>query len=116
MEDAMSIDLDALNDIMKMLPDTPETSEKRKNALTRDDVMIIAKVVQAMGHKTCAMGFEPEEIDKLKTILNIVNRGILGIGWLIVATVTVACLTGIGWAMKHGIVEVVETAKKGAGK
>jgi hypothetical protein len=112
----MSIDLEDLQEIMALLPETPGGAEKRRNSLTRDDVLVIAKIVNSMSHKTCAMGFTPDEISKVKTMINIVNRGILGIGWLIVSTLVVAAMAGIGWAIKHGVIEAAETAKKGVGK
>jgi hypothetical protein len=40
-----------------------------------------------------------------------VNAGILGIGWLVVSSIVVAIIGFAGWAAKHGIVEMVNSAK-----
>lgn len=113
---SINIDLNELSEIMAMLPDTSGQGEQRKNALTRADVMVIAKIVQATSHKVCAMSFTPEEVGKVKTVLSICNKGILGVGWTIMTTIVVAALTAAGWAIKHGIMDIADSAKKGIGK
>lgn len=112
----LKIDLAEFEEIMNLLPDGKDHHEQRKNSLTREDALVIAKIVQALSHSTCAMGFTRDEISKIKTVISIANKGILGIGWIIVSTIVVACITGIGWAIKHGIVDIAETAKKGVGE
>lgn len=103
MAEEMSIDLGDLQEIMKMIPEVPAGVEQRKNALTRDDIMIIAKIVQAMSHNSCAMGFTTEEIGRIKTALNLVNKGILGVGWLIIAAITAGVIKATWWGIQHGI-------------
>ncbi len=114
MPDEMSIALEDLQEIMEMLPDPPASGEKRHNALTRDDVLIIAKIIQAMSHNECSMGLTPEEIGKIKTAVQLVNKGILGIGWLILAAVVAGLLKATWWGVQHGILEAADTAQKAA--
>lgn len=114
--DAINIDLEDLQEIMNKLPDQREGTEKRKYALTKDDVLIIAQVVQAVSHKSCAMGFEVDEIKRLKGFVRTVNGGILAIGYAILATIGAGLVSITIWAVKHGILEVVDTTKKGVGK
>ncbi len=109
--ETVSINIDDLQEIMDSLPESPAGSEKRRNVLTKDDILIIAKVVQAVSHNSCAMGFTAEEIGKVKGFIRAVNAGILGIGWLIVSSLVVALLGFAGWAAKHGIVEMVGNSK-----
>jgi hypothetical protein len=111
-DEDISIDLKALDDIMSDLTDAPENSEKRKNALTKNDVLIIAKIVKAMSHTTCAMGFEPEEIAKVKTILKVLNGGILAVGYSILAAVGAGMVALSVWSIKHGILELTHTGGK----
>ena len=109
--DAVSINLDDLQEIMDSLLEAPAGSEKRRNVLTKDDVLVIARVVQAVSHNQCAMGFTAEEIGKVKGFIRAVNAGILGIGWLIVSSFVAAIIGFAGWAAKHGIIEMVNSAK-----
>ena len=116
MTDAINIDLEDLQEIMDGLTDVPEGSEKRRNALTKDDILVIARVVQAVSHKSCAMGFTSNEISMIKRFVGTMNKGILAVGYAILAAVG-AGLVSIGWwAVKHGIIEVAQSAQKGAGK
>lgn len=110
MPEDMSIDLIELQEILKLLPEPPIDGEKRSNALTQSDVLIIAKIVQAMSHTSCAMGLTPEEIGRLKTALSIVNKSILGIGWLIIAAIAGGLIRATWWGIQHGI--LLEAAKK----
>ena len=116
MPEPMNIDLEELQEILRMIPEPPNAGEKRQNALTHDDIVVIAKIVQSMSHKSCAMGFQPEEIARVKTILSIMNKSILGIGWLVVATITAAILKAAWWGIAHGVIETADVAKKGLGK
>jgi len=115
MTEPINIDLTELQDIMDELADTPEGGEKRRNALTRDDILIIAKVVQAVSHKSCAMGFEPAEIALLKRTIKTINGGILAVGYAFLAAIGAGLVTVIAWAIKHGIIEAAQSAGK-AGK
>lgn len=110
MPEEMSIDLVDLQEILKLLPDTPPGGEKRTNALTQSDVLIIAKIVQAMSHTSCAMGLTPEEIGRLKTALSIVNKSILGIGWLIIAAIVGGLMKATWWGIQHGL--LLDAVKK----
>lgn len=116
MADSISIDLTDLKDIMDDLLDAPPGSEHRRNALTKDDILIIARVVQAVSHQSCAMGFEPDEIKKIKSFVKTVNGGILAVGYAILATLGAGVVTVIVWAVKHGILEIAQGAQKGVGK
>ena len=109
----ISIDLTDLEDIMEDLTDGPAGEEKRKNVLTRSDVLVIARIVQAVSHKTCAMGFTPDEIGKVKTALKVLNGGILAVGYSILAAVGAGIVAVVVWAVKHGILELTQTAAKG---
>jgi hypothetical protein len=114
---AINIDLEELQDIMEDLQEAPAGSEKRRNALTRDDIMIIARVVQAVSHKSCTRGLTEDEVGKWKFVCGTFNKGILAVGWLLVAAVIGGIMRGAWWAVQHGIMEVAtEAAKKGAGK
>ncbi len=113
---AVNIDLLELQDIMDDLQDPPPGAEKRKNALTKDDIIIIARIVQAVSHKSCTRGLTEDEVDKWKFMVNAFNKGILAIGWLVLSTVVVACLSAAGWAIKHGIIEIAGSANKGVPK
>lgn len=112
----INIDLEDLKDIMDDLGDAPAGGEKRRNALTKEDILIIARVVQAVSHQSCAMGFEPEEIRKLKQVIKTVNGGILAVGYAILAAFGAGIVSVTIWAVKHGILEVAQNAQKGAGK
>ena len=112
MSDPVSISLDDLQDIMEDLPDTPINGEKRKNALTKDDIIIIARIVQAVSHKSCAMGFTADEITLVKKIVNTMNKGILAVGYAIIAAVGAGIVSVSWWAIKHGIVEVAQKGGK----
>lgn len=116
MTDAISINLEELQEIMDKLPEPPPGAEKRKHALTKDDVLIIAQVVQAVSHKSCAMGFTVEEIKTVKGVISTVNKGILVVGYAILTALGAGVVTLIGWAVKHGIMDMAQTAQKGAGK
>lgn len=107
--DAVSINLEDLQEIMDSLPDSPAGSEKRRNVLTNDDVLIIARVVRAVSHNSCAMGFTGEEISRVKGFLRLVNGGILAIGYAILAAIGAGLVTVSMWAVKHGIMDVVKT-------
>lgn len=111
----VAVDLAELQEIMDDLSDAPPEGEKRKNALTKDDVLIIAKIVQAVSHKSCAMGLTADEIGTLKTAIKTMNKGILVVGYAILGAVGAGIVSLIAWAVKHGILEVASVAGK-AGK
>lgn len=113
---ALNIDLLDLQEIMDELPDPVSGSEKRKHALTKDDIVIIARIVQSVSHKSCTRGLTEDEVGKWKFLCGAFNKGILAVGWLVVAAIVGGILKASWWAVQHGIVEVTETAKKGAGK
>lgn len=113
--DPINISLTALQDIMDDLPENPD-GERRRNNLTRDDVLIIARVVQAVSHERCAMGFTPEEITRIKSVMNILNKGILAIGYSVLAAIGAALVSAVIWSVKHGILEAAQTTKQGVGK
>lgn len=111
MPDSVSINLEDLQDIMDSLPETPAGQEKRRNVLTKDDVLVIARVVQAVSHNQCAMGFTSEEIGRVKSFLRLVNGGILAIGYAILAAIGAGIVSISVWAAKHGIAEIAKGAK-----
>lgn len=110
--DDVVLSLKSLNEIMAELPEAPEGAEKRKNVLTKDDVMIIARIVQAVSHTSCAMGLTEEEIGTVKRLVSGLNKSILVIGYAILTAIG-AGIVSIGlWAIKHGIVEVAQKGGK----
>lgn len=111
--ESVSINIEDLQEIMDGLPDAPAGSEKRRNVLTKEDVLVIARVVQAVSHNSCAMGFTPEEISRVKGFLRLVNGSILAIGYAILAAFGAGIVSVSIWAAKHGIAEI---ASKGAAK
>lgn len=116
MHDSINIDLNELQEIMEGLPDPPGGTEKRAHALTRDDIIIIARIIKAVSHKSCTLKLTEDEVGKWKFLCGAFNKGILAIGWLIVAAVVGGILKGTWWAVQHGVIDVAETARKGAGK
>ena len=108
MPDAIKIDLTELQAIMDGLPPQPAGAEKRKHALTPDDIIIIAKVVQAVSHKSCAMGFTPDEISTVKRLVGTMNKGILVVGYAIMAAVG----AGVVWILKNGIADAFHKGAK----
>lgn len=109
--ETIKIDLEELQEIMDEIGDTPVGSEKRKNTLTPADVLIIAKIVQAVSHKSCAMGLTKEEISTVKRVVGTMNKGILVVGYAILSAIGAGIVSLIWWSVKHGIIEV---ANKGA--
>lgn len=101
----VNVDLETLQQIMDKLPDPPPGGMQRKNALTKDDIMIIAEVVAAVGHGKCAMGFTADEISTIKKLVKTLNGSILAIGYAFLAAIGAGLFALIGWAVKHGIVE-----------
>lgn len=116
MPEPISIDLTDLQDIMDELPDAPTDGEKRRNNLTKNDILIIARVVQAVSHKSCAVGFTRDEITRIKQITGALNKGILAVGYAVLAAVGAGIVSVSAWAIKHGIFEIAQSAGKGAGK
>lgn len=116
MPETVSINLTDLQDIMDDLSEAPHGGEKRKNSLTKDDIMIIARVVQAVSHKSCSMGFTIDEISTVKRVITTVNKGILAVGYAFLAAIGAGAVSAVIWAVKHGIIEVAASAQKGAGK
>jgi hypothetical protein len=108
----LNINLTELNDIMDELEDTTSTIEKRKNSLTRDDILIIARLIQSMSGKTCTMGLTPEEIGTIKSAIKTMNRGILVVGYAILGAIGAGIVTVTVWAIKHGIIEVASATGK----
>lgn len=111
-EAAINIDLTDLQEIMDKLPDPPPGSEKRQNALTKSDVLIIAQIVRVVSHKSCAMGFTQDEITTVKRVILNMNRGILVVGYSILTAIGAGMVSLIWWSVKHGLIEVA----KGPGK
>jgi len=112
--DRVKIDIDELHEIMDDL-DAPD-NEKRKNSLTKDDILVIAKVVQAVSHNTCAMGFTPDEINMVKRIVGTLNKGILVVGYAVLGAIGAGIVSITVWAVKHGIIEVAQNGSKVVGK
>lgn len=106
-DDTMTINLDDLQEIMDDL-DYPAASpaERRKHSLTRDDVLIIARIIQATSGQSCSMGLEQDEITTIKKFVSVVNRGAWAIGWMVVAAIVAGVLSLIGLGAKYGIHEI----------
>lgn len=109
MSESTVIDLEELQEIMELLPEQSKT-ENRKNALTRDDVLVIARVVQAISHKTCPR-FTADEVTFIKKIVNTVNKGILAVGYAVLAAIGAGLVSLAWWAAKHGIAEIAKGGK-----
>lgn len=116
MTDRIRIDLTDLQDIMDELPDPATGGENRKHSLTKNDIMLIARIVTAVSHKTCAVGFTPDEIVLVKRLVGTMNKGILLVGYAILGAVTSGAVAVIGtvtwWTIKHGIIELSKGASK----
>lgn len=109
-EAAMSINLDDLKEIMDDLE--PSTGERRKNNLTKDDVLIIARIIQATSGQTCNMGLEEKEITAIKKIVSVIDRGALAVGWLVVSTIVMGIISLIALGVKHGIYDIATKGVK----
>ena len=114
-EKEVQIDLEELQDIIDSLG-APDGSEPRKHILTQADIIVIARVVKAVSHKECTRGLTTDEVEKWKFLCNAFNKGILAIGWLVIAAIVGGIIKFAWWATQHGVVEMVETTKKGVGK
>lgn len=110
MSEATIIDLDDLQEIMSSLPEPPG-EEKRRNTLTRDDVIVIARIVRAVSHKVCPR-FTPEEITLVKRVVSTLNKGILAVGYAVLAAIGAGIVSIAWWAVKHGIAEVAAKGGK----
>lgn len=114
MDDAITINLDDLKEIMDDLDShaSANPAERRKHSLTRDDVLIIARIIQATSGQTCSMGLEEGEISTLKKFVSVVNRGAWAIGWLVVSTLVVGVMSILGMGIKYGIHEIATKGVK----
>lgn len=101
------IDLDEYQAIMEGLP-APAKGERRQHSLTRDDILVIAKIVKATAHQTCALGFSSEEVKQVQTVIRTVNKGILVVGYAILAAVGAALVAATGWAVRMGIADLTK--------
>ena len=86
-DDKLTINLEDLQDIMSELPDTPDGSEKRRNALTKDDILIIARIVKAVGHQQCGR-FTEDEVITVKKHIGYFNKTATAIGTAILFVIT----------------------------
>ena len=80
------VDIDELQDIMDELPEAPDGGEKRKNALTKDDVLIIARVVKAVSHQKCER-FSDDEVQTVRRFTIIINKTANAIGMAVLVAV-----------------------------
>lgn len=110
--DNVNIDLSDLQEIMNEIGEVPVGSDKRKNTLTPADVLIIAKIVQAVSHKSCAMGLTKEEISVVKRVIGTMNKGMLVVGYTILSAIGAGIVSLVWWGVKHGIVEVANKGVK----
>ncbi len=83
----LTVDLEDLQDIMNELPDTPNTAERRKNALTKDDILIIAHVVKAVSRSQCGR-FTDDEVITMKKHIGYFNKTANAIGTAILFVLT----------------------------
>ncbi len=93
------VDIDELLDIMDELPEAPDGVEKRKNALTKDDVLIIAHVVKAVSHQKCER-FSDDEVQTVRRFTILINKTASAIGMAVLVAVgagVVAIITRGFW-------------------
>lgn len=104
MENNVIINLEDLEDIMGSLPDNP--GEKRKNALTKDDVLIIARIVKALAHQQCGR-FTNDEVTTVKKHIGYFNKTANAIGtaflFIIASSVAVIVTKGFWVALAEKI-------------
>ncbi len=113
-DEAMTINLDDLQEIMDDLDSYPASnpSERRKHSLTRDDVLIIARIIQATSGQSCSMGLEEKEITAIKKIVSVIDRGAMAVGWLVVSAIVSGILALVVLGAKHGIHEIASKGVK----
>lgn len=104
--EALTINLDDLQDIMDDLEPSIGGNERRKNNLTQDDVLIIARIVSSVSGRTCSLGFDEKEVNAVKKIVAVLDRGAMAVGWIIVSTVIAAVLGLVGLGLKHSIYDI----------
>lgn len=125
-EESISINLEDLREIMDGL-ETPTSGERRKNNLTKDDVLVIAKIIQAVSGQSCSKGFEDQEVNAIKRIVSslgdeelavikritqVINRGSMAVGWLLVSTIISGLVALLVLGIKHGIYEIATKGVK----
>lgn len=103
-EEALTINLEDLQEIMGDLE--PTDGERRKHSLTKDDVLIIARIVQAVGGHNCARGFEENEVTIIKKLVAVFDKGAMAIGWLVVSAIVTAIIGLVMLGLKHSIHEI----------
>ncbi|QOX78728.1 hypothetical protein FY034_07230 [Trichlorobacter lovleyi] len=109
-ETTLSIDLDDLQDIMDDLE--PSSGERRKNNLTKDDVLIIARIIQAVSGRSCSLGFDENEVNIIKKVVKVLDRGAMAVGWLVVSAIVSGILALVVLGAKHGIHEIATKGVK----
>src|SRR5512133_3381854 len=80
--------------IASLLPEEHEGQEHRKNALTRADLVLIARLIKMMRYTKCSMGLDEEEVILIKKAVKALNRVLSLIG-LAVVTGILALATGM---------------------
>lgn len=103
-DDALTINLDDLNEIMADLD--PAVTERRKNNLTQDDVLVIARIVKSVTGRSCSMGLSEQEVTFVKRWFVTLNRGAMAIGWLVVSFVVTAVIGLTVLGIKHSIYDI----------
>lgn len=101
-----TINLNDLEEIMKSL-------EGGNHTLTRDDVILIAKVAATINHQSCPFGFEREEVGAVKTMLRR-GKGLIYIIGLTVLTTAIGGFLSLAWKIaawlsRLGAVDAVNT-------
>ena len=105
----MQIDLDSLREILKELSSSTEGKQELQHVLTENDIFIIAHVMQAVVHTTCSVGFTPEEVRRIKSVIGMLNITILGLGYGILAAIGAGMAAFVAWAIRHGILDITHS-------
>lgn len=98
---------DLLNEIIDMLPPEIEEADRRKHNLTRSDLMLIAKLIDAKsGHIVCSQ-FTQDEIVVGRKLIGAFNKTATIVGTLILTAIVIGAigLTAKGfWATVYKMV------------
>lgn len=109
-DNGLSINLDDLKDIMADLE--PAGTERRKNNLTQDDVLVIAKIIQAVTGRSCSMGLSEQEVSFVKKWFATLNKGAMAVGWLVVSFLVTAVIGLTVMGIKHSIYDIATKGVK----
>lgn len=80
--------------LSELLPEEHVDGERRKHALTRSDLILIARLIKVMRYTTCSMGLTEDEVFIIRKAVRWLNRVLALIG-LAVVTAILKMATGI---------------------